>query len=344
MSLTPQDIQQQKFKTKFRGYDVNEVDGFLAEVADTLLAMQEEQAQLQEKLTAAEKKHEQLLQEQQEIQATIGSAKKAADELKQKGRQEAEALISRAQEEIKAKHEEISGERAKIKADKDRGLQEAAALVARAKEEIKAKKEETENERAQIAAEMEKSRQEAEKLIAEAGQEIKTQQQEAVTTLANTKAEIEEFNAMKSKIRDELHALLSRFLKQLDSELPASALSAPFASGVSAPFASDSLDIIFETEDEPDLGQGLDEEILLQLFQGVDAEPGGGEETTGRPAEDDDDLSDLYQTIDLSEVIGDKVQGTLEELNENLVLAEEKSAEPEAGENQEANADTEKHE
>ena len=336
MSLTPQDIQQQKFKTKFRGYDVNEVDGFLAEVADILLAVQQEQAQLQEKLTAAEKKHEQLLQEQQEIQTTIGSAKKAADELKQKGRQEAEALISRAREEIKAKHEEISGERAKIKADKDRGLQEAAALVARAKEEIKAKKEETENERAQIAAEMEKSRQEAEKLIAEAGQEINTLQQEAEATLANTKAEIEEFNAMKSKIRDELHALLSRFLKQLDSELPASALSAPFT--------SDSLDIIFETEDEQDLEQGLDEEILMQLFQGVDAEPGGGEETTGRPDEDDDDLSDLYQTIDLSEVIGDQVQSTLEELNENLVLAEEKSAEPEAGENQEANADTEKHE
>ena len=36
MSLTPQDIQQQKFKTKFRGYDVNEVDGFLAEVADRM--------------------------------------------------------------------------------------------------------------------------------------------------------------------------------------------------------------------------------------------------------------------------------------------------------------------
>jgi cell division initiation protein len=344
MSLTPQDIQQQKFKTKFRGYDVDEVDGFLAEVAEILLAVQDEQALLQEKLTAVEKKHEQLLQEQQELQATIGSAEKAADELKQKGRQDAEALISRAREEIKAKHEEISGERAKIKADKDRGLQDAAALVARAKEEIKAKKEETENERAKIAAEMEKSRQDAEKLIAEAGQEINTLQQEAEATLANTKAEIEEFNAMKSKIREELHALLSRFLKQLDSELPASALSAPFSSDLSAPLASDSLDIIFETEDEPDLGQGLDEEILMQLFQGVDAEPGSGEETTGRPDEDDDDLSDLYQTIDLSDVIGDQVQGTLEELNENLVLAEEKTADPEAAENQEANADTEKHE
>ena len=336
MSLTPQDIQQQKFKTKFRGYDVNEVDGFLAEIADTLLALLDEQTQLQEKLTAVEKKYEQLLQEQQKTQATISSAKKAADELKNKGRQEAEALIARAREEIKAKHEEISRERAKIKAEKDKGLQEAGALVARAKEEIKVKHEETDNERAKIAAEMEKSQQEAEKLLTDAREEIKTLQQEADAALANTKVEIDEFNAMKSKIRDELHALLSRFLKQLDSELPASALSAPFV--------SDSLDIIFETEDEHDLEQGLDEEILMQLFQGVDIEPGGGEETTGRPVEEDDDLSDLYQTIDLSEVISDQVQSSLEELNENLVLSEEKSAEPEAGVNQEANSDTGKHE
>ncbi len=336
MSLTPQDIQQQKFKAKFRGYDTDAVDGFLAEVADTLLALQDEQTQLQEKLTTVDNNYELLLQEQQEIQATIGSAKKAAEELKKKGRQEAEALIARAREEIKAKHEEISRERAKIKAEKDRGLQEAGALIARAKEEIKAKHEETENERAKIATEIDKSRQEAEKLIAEASEEIKTLQQEADVTLANTKAEIEEFNGMKSKIRDELHAMLSRFLKQLDSELPASALSAPFA--------SDSLDIIFETEDEPDLEQGLDEEILMQLFQGVDVEPGGDEETTGRPVEEDDDLSDLYQTIDLSEVIGNQVQGSLEELNENLVLAEDKSAESDADGKQETDTDVEKHE
>jgi hypothetical protein len=298
--------------------------------------LQDEQTQLQEKLTAIENKYEQLQQEQQEIQATIGSAEDAADELKKKGRQEAEALIARAREEIKAKHEEISRERAKIKAEKEKGLQEAGALVARAKEEIKVKKEETENERAEIAAEMEKSRQEAEKLINEAREQIKPLQQEAEAALANTKAEIEEFNVMKSKIRDELHALLSRFLKQLDSELPASALSAPFA--------SDSLDIIFETDDEQDLEPGLDEEILMQLFQGVDFEAGGGEETKGRPIEEDDDLSDLYKTIDLSEVISDTVQGSLEELNANLVLSEERSAEPETEANQEANTDTEKNE
>ena len=82
---------------------------------------------------------------------------------------------------------------------------------------------------------------------------------------------------------------------------------------------------------------------LLQLFQGVDVEPGGDEETTGRPAEEDD-LSDLYQTIDLSEVINDRVQGTLEELNENLVLSEKELTEPEKDENHETAIDKEKQE
>jgi cell division initiation protein len=322
MSLTPQDIQQQKFKTKFRGYDVNEVDGFLAEVAETLFAMHDDQTILQEKLTAVEKKYEQLLQEQQEIQATIGSAKNAADELKKKGRQEAEALIAQAREEIRA--------------EKDRGLQEAGALIARAKEEIKAKHKETESERANITAAMEISRQEAEKLLTEAREEITSLQQDAETDLANTKAEIEEFNALKTKIRDELHALLNRFLKQLDSELPTSALSAPFV--------SDSLDIIFETEDNQDLEPGLDDEVLMQLFQGVDIEPGSDEESMGRPVEDDDDLSDLYQSIDLTELISDKVQGSLEEINENLLLAEDKSAELDTDESLGIDTDTEKYE
>ena len=34
MNLTPLDIQQQKFKTKFRGFDIREVDAFLEQLAN----------------------------------------------------------------------------------------------------------------------------------------------------------------------------------------------------------------------------------------------------------------------------------------------------------------------
>jgi len=334
MSLTPQDIQQQKFKTRFRGFDVNEVDSFLNQVAENFLALMRENTRLSERLAELEKQYEQLLQKQQEIHTTIDSARNVANDLKYKGRQEADTLIAQAKAEMKAKHEEIDRERAKIRAEKEKSVKEAAALIARAKEEIKAKHEEVERARAKIKAEKAQSQQEAEKLLDGAHEQLKIRQQDAEATLVATQAQIDEFNVLKSKIRQELRALLNRYLKQLDAELPTSA--------VTAPFASESLDIIFETDDESEGEQGLDEEILMQLFQGVDLETGGGQELTSRP-DDDDDLSDLFQTVDLSDVISDDVQHSLEELNENLVMVKEKPAESAAAAKADLKTGPDKH-
>ena len=71
MSLTPQDIQQQKFKIKIRGFDMKEVDSFLNEVAENFLGLMQENTRLKERLADVEKQYEQLLQEQQEIEATV---------------------------------------------------------------------------------------------------------------------------------------------------------------------------------------------------------------------------------------------------------------------------------
>ena len=50
MSLTHEDIQQRKFKTKFRGFDINEVDSFLNEVAENFQALMQENTRLNERL------------------------------------------------------------------------------------------------------------------------------------------------------------------------------------------------------------------------------------------------------------------------------------------------------
>ena len=34
MKITPLDIQQQQFKTRFRGFDIREVDAFLEQMAE----------------------------------------------------------------------------------------------------------------------------------------------------------------------------------------------------------------------------------------------------------------------------------------------------------------------
>ena len=42
MKITPLDIQQQQFKTRFRGFDVREVDTFLEQMADVFESLQSE--------------------------------------------------------------------------------------------------------------------------------------------------------------------------------------------------------------------------------------------------------------------------------------------------------------
>jgi len=40
MKITPLDIQQQQFKTRFRGFDIREVDAFLEQIAETFEGLQ----------------------------------------------------------------------------------------------------------------------------------------------------------------------------------------------------------------------------------------------------------------------------------------------------------------
>ena len=48
MKMTPLDIQQQQFKTRFRGFDVREVDTFLEQTAGAFEALQRENEEYQE--------------------------------------------------------------------------------------------------------------------------------------------------------------------------------------------------------------------------------------------------------------------------------------------------------
>ncbi|MCK5419477.1 MAG: DivIVA domain-containing protein, partial [Desulfobacterales bacterium] len=42
MKITPLDIQQQQFKTRFRGFDIREVDAFLEQMAEAFEALQKD--------------------------------------------------------------------------------------------------------------------------------------------------------------------------------------------------------------------------------------------------------------------------------------------------------------
>jgi cell division initiation protein len=50
MKITPLDIQQQKFKIRFRGFDPQEVDLFLEQIADGFESLLKENEKLQEEI------------------------------------------------------------------------------------------------------------------------------------------------------------------------------------------------------------------------------------------------------------------------------------------------------
>ena len=50
MQISPLEIQQQQFRTRFRGFDVREVDGFLEQVAAAFGTLQHENDRLEEEL------------------------------------------------------------------------------------------------------------------------------------------------------------------------------------------------------------------------------------------------------------------------------------------------------
>ena len=54
MKITPLDIQQQKFKIRFRGFDPQEVDLFLEQMADGFESLLKENENLQEEIRRLE--------------------------------------------------------------------------------------------------------------------------------------------------------------------------------------------------------------------------------------------------------------------------------------------------
>ncbi len=99
MLLTLENIQNQQFNQRFRGYDMAEVDAFLDKIAETYLFLSTENSKIKEELTALKNAQNQSLEEEQSFKNAIISAQSFADDIKQK----AESHAARLQEDAKAK-------------------------------------------------------------------------------------------------------------------------------------------------------------------------------------------------------------------------------------------------
>jgi len=100
MNITPLDIQQQKFKTKIRGFDVREVDAFLEQMANVFESLQRTHKHLQEEVRRLELEIQGYRKREETFKRALLNSQKVLDQMKDNARKSAELIIAEA--EVKA--------------------------------------------------------------------------------------------------------------------------------------------------------------------------------------------------------------------------------------------------
>ena len=100
MRITPLDIQQMVFKVNFRGYDKEEVNRFLEELAQTVESLNRDLAVQREKIIFLEQQLTELKRTEATLSSTLVSAQSLAEDVKQNAQREADLVIKEA--ELKA--------------------------------------------------------------------------------------------------------------------------------------------------------------------------------------------------------------------------------------------------
>lgn len=109
--ITAQDIREKGFeRSKFNGYDMDSVDDFLEEVADSIGILQKEKADLQKEKTDMAKKMKVLVekineyrQSEEALNLAVLSAQKLAVQIEADARARANSMLADADKQVKAK-------------------------------------------------------------------------------------------------------------------------------------------------------------------------------------------------------------------------------------------------
>ncbi len=118
MRITPLDIRQQQFSVRaFRGFDRQEVEAFLDNVALDYEQLLKESALLKEQLATLEERARGIEDREKMLQETLVTTQRLAEEMKENARRAAHLLIREAELQGDKFLEEARAEEAKIKAE-----------------------------------------------------------------------------------------------------------------------------------------------------------------------------------------------------------------------------------
>jgi cell division initiation protein len=94
--ISAMDVEGQRFRRRFRGFDADEVQLYLKSVAEEIGRLNLEHAEMREKMGALRAELEQTRAREGMLQQTLVAAQRMAEELKEKARAESQLVIKEA--------------------------------------------------------------------------------------------------------------------------------------------------------------------------------------------------------------------------------------------------------
>ncbi|MFN2353754.1 MAG: DivIVA domain-containing protein [Desulfopila sp.] len=300
MAITPQAIKDQEFLVKFRGYDPVEVKAYLELIAEEFFELLEQVRHQVDELDVIVEERDMLQAEKIKMQDELNESRGSSEEIKTESAQRDDEVASLQAEIENLKKEVQSFERQC--SGRDQELAEAQTVMKRQEEAIAREKERNDklNDRIDdlekqnkelrseelsfkstlVAAQQfttelkQKSEREARRIVQKSREEAEQLRQDTFAELAKYPAEIERLKKKRSKVRDELEAVLTLSLENLD---------------------------IFKDEDENDDGE---------LFEKIELDDSATRANNHVPAkeneeENGDELQDIHVNFDLMDATGE---------------------------------------
>ena len=95
--VTPLDIQQHQFSVRFRGFDIQEVDDFLEQIAQTLEALYEENERLHEENRLLKQERSEFDAREDAMNQAITDSEKRIEQMNDAARKSAEMIVADAE-------------------------------------------------------------------------------------------------------------------------------------------------------------------------------------------------------------------------------------------------------
>jgi cell division initiation protein len=97
MALTPLDIQQQRFRVSFRGYDPKEVEAFLEQAANAFEDLQRETLRLADETKKLQSDIEEYQRREGTFKRALLHSQKVLDQMQENARRQAEVIVAEAE-------------------------------------------------------------------------------------------------------------------------------------------------------------------------------------------------------------------------------------------------------